>query len=696
MRRISLPLLLVATAALVAAPGCSDDPAGTQYPDGYVREAGLVLDFRAADLGELPDGRLNDPGSPTIQILSPKKNEVVIGSTYKVRAKVIDPDGVKTVKMFLKGTQGLEMSLGTEADIYEGLLDFAGITGTAFYLGVAACDINDKCREAYVRFDRDPGPQIQIVSPKKDQRFKSKAPIQVRVADAKGIKSFQLRLGSYVVQVTNKSSDPKLHNYVGEVKFDDKAFVPPLSGKQVLKATATNQNNATASATRGFVVDDKGPTISVQDLAAGQLVGGILELKASVTDLAGVSQSSVQVVIGNKYDTRKVQLTPASSGSSTFTGVFDTRTLDQLDLWPVVSFRAADTLGNESHQDLQVGLDNGQPIVELDPPEDFFLFEKDKGNTLCSEPFDPVGALAADDLDKVPQIQEFRVRIEDQGNHVPSAVWIPISTVDKATVWLYVLDDTTKPLVVDTDGDGYCDDINPKVIPLGSKPLPGEAVAINLVAVSPTGTVDFNVQSSASLGMPPGCDSWGTAKEDPDPLCYSTASTTTVVHSYTTKTEPAIYTIPPVAAGSTGYKCLGLPFDFKANNFTNGWACAAAVADDKLGSRGVSPPIRIMVDKSWNSKVSAKVNAATAATAPGCLGTLDKKTGMVTNVPCTFRDIRNPGGSSTWPPPSASCGSDSTLRHGGYCSNCAKIKFGDHRSAVQFPQTFGHCQVYEK
>ena len=38
-----------------------------------------------------------------------------------------------------------------------------------------------------------------------------------------------------------------------------------------------------------------------------------------------------------------------------------------------------------------------------------------------------------------------------------------------------------------------------------------------------------------------------------------------------------MYSIPPVT-GPLG--CLGLPFDFLANEFEDGWVCASAVAVD--------------------------------------------------------------------------------------------------------------------
>jgi hypothetical protein len=176
------------------------------------------------------------------------------------------------------------------------------------------------------------------------------------------------------------------------------------------------------------------------------------------------------------------------------------------------------------------------------------------------------------------------------------------------------------------------------------------------------------------------------------PLCKDTAvnscldywftSTTDCQHSVVISdhapngTEPAIYTLPKVISGATG-GCMGLPFDFSANGISDGWACAAVEAKDKLGNRGVSPPIRLWVDKSWNANKSVPVSAATAATAPHCTGTMDK-TGKVTGTPCKFRDPR------TWSGKPSTCTDN-------YCSDCS----AEVNTFYKTPQKFEHCRVLE-
>jgi hypothetical protein len=689
-------LLVVGATALLLAPSCGeDDPKVKGWDGGQQLESGIKLDTIDVDLGTAPDGLPKDPNGPTIVIQSPKQDETVIGSTLKVVAKVTDPQGVDdpSVKVQIQGTQPVQMSVTVDPTVYEALLDISKFSSN-IRLWVVASDQNGNKNSAMREFKRDAGPTIVFFSPTKDSRWRSSVTVKVLFSDKKenlDATKTQVRLGSKVLTLKKDTSVAGKISISGTVKFD--SFSPKLSGNQVLVAESTNKNGAKASMKRAFVVDDMGPTIAVTSHSAGTLIGSIITIKATVTDLAGVLPSSVVAVIGNNLATRQVKLTNSTTAANDFEGIFDTRTLNQYDIWPVISVRAADVLGNESHADIQVGLDNGQPVVEMDPPRDYHMVREKKVNTVdeiqCSTPFDPVGYYAANDGDRVPQIQELRVQVEDQGNHAKSAKWVPYSKVDPSTVWLYVLDDTSKPLVVDTDGDGYCDDINPQVIPLGSKPAKGEAVAVALKSISPTGNADFVGSLSLPATHPGFCSMWGDETKAPDSLCLTTkvgvcsftylasgdCKTTKVIPDpNVTGSEPAIYSIPPIASGAKSLTCMGLPFDFKANAIDDGWACVAVVARDKLGNRGVSPPLRIKVDKAWASIKS--MQAPDAASAPACIGTLEKN-GTVTATACKWRDPR--------------ANAPATCSKGGnpYCSTCAVSGIN---TATEFPQKFRHCR----
>ncbi len=657
MRRIAW-LVAVGILSLTGFASCSEDSPSRppRWPDGYIPPDGYVrVDLGAPkDAGALPDGLPNDPGGPVIEVLSPKEGAWVTSTTLTVQARVTDSDAVddQSVAVTIQGGKATRMSATATSNVYEAKLDVSTLTGSS-RLWVIAADMLGKQNSKVVNFKRDGGPVIQFVSPTKDQREKSSLTVQTVITDQYQITNFGVYIGQTKVAMTQVGTGTTKQIWKGKVEFSK--FDPPLTGQNVLTARATNIHNAQATAEISFYVDDQGPTIKITSHSGGELIGGIIEIKASVTDDAGVLDSTVTAIVGNGYDTQKVAMKLVSGTASTYAGNFNTRNLEQTYLWPVISVRAADKLGNESHQDIQVGLDNGQPKLELDPPANLYLGKVQTKQWYCSKPYDPVGEDAINDLWRVPQISKVRVRIEDQGNYVPSAPWIPISEVDETTTYLYVLDDTKKALVVDTDGDGYCDSINPDVIPSGSKPQLGEAVSVQLTSITATGAADFRPPllwdtpdggSAADTGgtsftAPPACDGgWGTATSAPEELCLSTSAT--VVHKYTQSGAPAIFTIPPVVSSAKGYSCMGLPFDFLANQFNTGWACLAAVAKDDMGNMGVSPPIRVYVDytKGFVAPSATLPGGVSKSSAPHCTGTVTKQGTVDSNAPCIFNNPR--------------------------------------------------------
>lgn len=683
--------------------GCSDNKKNPPWPDGLVgHEAGAdgisYMDFVPSDVGFAPD-LVVDKDGPVIAMLNPKQGDVVKGTVLKVQAKITDPLVVddQKVQVTLKGGSTAKMSLSSTADVYEALLDISGVMSNAM-LWVEAWNLKGKKSAAVVIFSRDPGPSIVISSPSEGSRHRASISLQVIVNDAKfDIKSFEARIGTVTLDFLQKSTPPgkpegdtKSQLWTGTVKFDDDRFKPALTGTQVITATATNSNDATTSANRSFIVDNDGPAIVPVSHQPGKLIGNIIHIQATISDPAGVLPSSVLCVIGNKLDTRKVALSLAAGSTDQYEANFDTRTLTQYDLWPVMSFRAADMLGNESHTDIQVALDNGAPIIELDPPVSYHYATRKDGQILCSLPFDPLGCDAVDDLRAVPQLLKLRARIEDQGNYVPSAQWIPVSTVNAASAKMFLLGPPNgassapaKPLFVDTDGDQFCDSLNPEVDPLSSNPQPDAAVAVGLIPVPaggsafmgstgfktctvpgdcPTGQTCITSSAGTKVCLPYGCDGTGEDTKPPQALCaetlycdcaYKTAGACPPDNcaqrlSVAIKTDygdPALYTIAPVTADK--WQCVGLPFDFRANNFNKGWVCAGVVASDTLGNRGISPPIRLWYDQDLKAHGSTTVYAKEPQplpdgipAAPNCTGTLVG--GTVTNTPCQFRDAYTP------------------------------------------------------
>ena len=649
MRRRALPVLAICVMLSGAACEETSRQLPKYYFDGWVVTDGVPSpDIETKGAGDKPDGlwtKDSDKG-PAITIDQPKAPpDVVRGDTMLVKAKITDPDGVmeQSVMVNLKGNQSFKM-YKTMEDTFEAKLDVSKITGD-HYLWITAIDAKQFKNAALRPFRRDLGPSITFLAPTDGERFKNSASVQVQIRDTVDIQTntIKVTLGSTALKLKQVSAVKATGSfkYVYQASLVFKDFTPVLTGSQLLTAEATNKNNTRATAIRKFVVDNTGPVIAITSHKASDLIGGTITLSATFTDAAGILDSSVKAVVGKGLDVRVVKLKPGTK-AGTYESVFDARLLGVHDLWPVMSFRASDKLGNENHEDIEVGLDNGPPVVELDPPTTYHMAQEKKKVVECSKALDPVGASAANDLWEVPQITEIRARIEDQGNLVPSAKWVPVSLVDNTSVVLYVLDDTSQPLVVDGDGDEWCDQINPKVIPKGSNPTAKQAVPVKLTAVPPVGKADYFYCDTKKCGSPPSaCAIWGTEKAAPTKLCQSTKSVVVpnaVGHS---AMVPAIYTIPPVVASVAGFKCLGLPFDFLANKIDNGWVCVAVVAKDALGNLGVSPPIRLYVNNDSSFTKAVPTGAAKAMTAPSCTGTMNPKTLDVNpNKPCKWRNPR--------------------------------------------------------
>jgi hypothetical protein len=64
----------------------------------------------------------------------------------------------------------------------------------------------------------------------------------------------------------------------------------------------------------------------------------------------------------------------------------------------------------------------------------------------------------------------------------------------------------------------------------------------------------------------------------------------------------SVWTIPKQEAGGANPLCGGTQLDTLANFVSDGWACLAVFASDRLGNKQVSKPMRICVDKDVDGK----------------------------------------------------------------------------------------------
>ena len=176
----------------------------------------------------------------------------------------------------------------------------------------------------------------------------------------------------------------------------------------------------------------------------GEIVGGIVEISATINDNAGVLDSSVIAIIGDETGTPLFELPLKPRGAGMLLrpvrqrpphAVRRSRRRPPLCIvFPTVSFRASDQVGNETVVGYDFAVDNIAPLADLDPPEP----ARHASSTRvlrCSHEFDPLGnddfyGDMPNDGKMVPQVFDLRARIEDDGNRAAGLKLSPISLVD--------------------------------------------------------------------------------------------------------------------------------------------------------------------------------------------------------------------------------------------------------------------------
>jgi hypothetical protein len=502
--------------------------------------------------------------------------------------------------------------------------DLSKIPSGTYDLFVDATTVGGATSSASVSIYVDGGPAITFLQPADGAYVKGGVIVTAIVSDSQAsVTSVTFSVGQTELPAAAISSSGV--QYTATIDFN--SFEPPLDGAQIVSVTAVNSNAITSVASRTFTVDNTGPTITGTKPASGDLIGRLLTIEAKVEDPAGVMSGSVVAVVAHGDIHFEVNLVKTSEGP--YRQTFDTTQLPEYAIFPSISFRAQDVLGNQSSVGYLVSLDNTPPIVDLDPPANFRLYKKDG---TCSWPFDPVGPDAIDDGSVVNQLFDIRARIEDEGNQAltGSMDFVVVSGIDPTSVKVLILDDTTLPLVVDTSDppDGICDDINPELIPSVSPQAAKDAQLLDMVSLpANAGAGDFTYE--------PGSSCSGTDQSSPDPFCkttYSLLKHESMTYSLGSKSGvPSIWSIGPVV--SDGIQCAGRQFD-ASNNLHDGFACVAAVAADHLGNKQVSRPIRMCVAAQVGSTACTPTAMGGAALASVTIpATTTGSVGFVTSTP---------------------------------------------------------------
>ena len=558
--------------------------------------------------------------SPTINPQSVRAT-VVAGATDNATLSTLSPTPLVAVA----------------AGDYRGKISLTGLPSGDYGLRVEAATSAGTKAGATISIHVDSGPTITVVSPAAGGHYKGMRSIEAVIEStpygATGT-PIDATVGGVPVSLQQVGTS---NTFRGTLDFHQPN--PPLTGPQLLIITAHNARGTRSESRTTFVVDELGPTITNTSPAPGEVVGGVVKIKATIADDAQVLPSSIVVLIGNTTDT-KFELPLAEEGKGVYSVLFDTAKLTACGLgapasglclvFPTLSFRAADLLGNETTVAYEIAIDNQPPLLDLDPPT--VRDSKLDMGLRCSWSFDPlsdnalIGDMPADGC-MVSQVFDLRARVEDTGNPAGGLKKAPLAGLDPETVAVYVLDDTTQALTVDSNGDGVCDAINPKLVPTTSPPTKNNQVLkVRLGPVKPAGAADFTPDPSLPGGLAclPGIDT-----DPPKLLC--TVSQPTIVIGYAGG-QSAIWSVEPI---NTGY-CEGSPFDTFANNIAEGWACIAVAGSDKNGNTSVSAPLRVWI--SYNQTgAHCPAPPATASPPPDCTGSFDVTSGAVTATPCASR-----------------------------------------------------------
>jgi len=589
--------------SIILAPDVPLSEAGSVGQDG-IKDLPLIADASGLDVAQPSkvivtilspaptlglDGGAGDPPviaqsarlAPSVQIeVQSQGGDPTLDVLSSVKATLIQ-EGTKAGPSITLNQTQYSVLPESDSKVYvyaDTPFDLSSTTGDFYDLSVTAVTAGGASGTALVRIYIDGGPKITFLQPSGGAYVKGSVVVTAMVVDTSAaLTDVSFSVGQ--VAIDAKAIAVSGSQYSTTIDFG--SYNPPLDGPQVVTLTAKNGNGNTAVATCKFTVDNDGPTISSTKPATGGMIGKIITIEAKVDDPAGVMKSSVVAVVAHGDIHFEVNLPLDTDG--VYRHLFDTTNLPSYALYPSISFRAQDVLGNESSVGYLVSLDNTPPLIDLDPPTNVRLVKTDG---TCSRALDPVGGDAISDGSVVNQLFDIRARIEDEGNYPLTGApdIIPISTVDPAAVNVLILDDTSLPLVVDTSDppDGTCDDINPDLVPSVSPKSSKEAQLIDLVPLTAKqGAADFTHET--------GLLSSGSDPKAPDPLCVTTNLTYTIGYS---ASLPSIWTIAPVL--TDGLHCVGNQFD-ASNSLKDGWACVAVEAADKMGNKQVSRPIRVCI-----------------------------------------------------------------------------------------------------
>jgi hypothetical protein len=593
-------------------------------------------------------------GTVVIAIQSPAADTLLsVNAAADVAAKitmsmgatdVVDPSTVRAslVPMGVAGSVSAAPLVGpTGMNLFSGKLSLAGLGTGDYVLTVTASSSAGVSGSASINVKIDGGPRITVISPIAGHHYKGGLIIQAFIdpGDFGPATNVQCSIAGTPIMLTPTGTGTQFRGVF------ELSMPVALTGDQVFEVSAKDNKGTTTDLKFLFNVDITGPVIASPLPAPGSITGQVIRIAANISDGAGLDASSIQVLIGDKTNPQfKLPLTLDQMGA--YSALFDTKQLTSCKLAsnslcivrPTLSFRAADALGNETTLSYEIAVDNIPPIADLTPPP-LRVSKVGTDGLWCSFAFDPLSndiynGDAPDDGCRVPQMFDLRARIQDTGNNATGIKGAPIAGIDPDVTAAYILADTSQPLVVDNDGDGFCDVINPKLVPT-TTPLTGprQVLKVRLRPVPPAGNADFR----KDVTVPPVCLP-GEDLIPPIDICKM--ENPKVAISYAGGL-PAIWAVEPIAPDNPNY-CFGSQLDTLANNVPEaGWRCIAVATGDKNGNLSTSMPIRVWVDYGYQGSFDWCLKPPPSAPPPpSCTGSFDKTSDTVSPKACTARKFQ--------------------------------------------------------
>lgn len=612
-----LRFLVVASAIAVACGSDDDRPAVNPDTIGPGARPSVGVPNTGGSSGRPNQGNEGgepsaEPGAPVVTLVSPtaandpNEDEVLVYPEVEVVCRV-EPSGVDGGFPVDKSSVNLEL-LDADGKTLESSSAAPTNTANEYSATFFLTDVKDngavsfRC-SAYdtalppkrgidvVDTFYDQGPEITVVSPAPDSAHALRGNVRFEfdvedspVADGDvedRVDEVSLEVKGVTIEGLERSSG----TYEAFVDFTDRdVFADVPNGAVPVEIRATNSRSPEAAVRvhrYSFVIDGEGPRISITSPENEDVVGGQVALKFRVTDeLSGVDPNSIVIELNGKEHHYGEGGTWAHQGADYVFSFDSVQAEKDSKIQATINIRAVDRVGNESDgESLIVYLDNVPPIVDLDPgPVREGRNERD-GTYACSYAFDPVGSLSVNDLQDILDVERVRALVVDQTNAAKGQEIFYFASQDRESVYVYLQPDPSEPLLVDTNGDGYCDDLV-----ANRNDLPFQ----HLNGIRPTGQAWFGSDEGDPESAPAVCR-YDSAQE-PSELCSPFGSDMTrVIQWWVDPNNPIVYAVGNLAQGAS---CTGTDWEI-AQFLSEGWACMAGRAEDHVGNVGISQPLRL-------------------------------------------------------------------------------------------------------